>query len=158
MTSRIQMPQLAIGASLGCIALGLAVGASRFPADAGFSVMGPSVVPFAIATFAGILSIGLLLQAVTGGFRNLSVDAYASGGSRWGVAWVSAGLLLNAILIDRIGFVLAGTLLFAIAARGFGSRRWITNIVVAASVALPVYWAFGIGLGVSLPRLFNQWI
>ena len=158
MTHRTPLSQLAIGASLGCIALGLAVGAARFPADAGFSVMGPSIVPFAIAAFAGILSVGLLLQAVTGGFRNLSVDAYASGGPRWGVAWVSVGLVLNAILIDRIGFILAGTLLFALAARGFGSRGWITNILVAASVALPVYWAFGIGLGVSLPRLFNQWI
>jgi len=158
MIPRIQMSQVVIGASLGCIALGLAVGASRFPVDAGFSVMGPSVVPFAIATFAGMLSIGLLLQAMTGGFRNLSVDAPVPSGSRFGVAWVSAGLVLNAILIDRIGFVLAGTLLFALAARGFGSRQWATNVLVAASVALPVYWAFGIGLGVSLPRLINQWI
>ncbi|SOY61672.1 Tripartite tricarboxylate transporter TctB family [Cupriavidus taiwanensis] len=137
------------------------MGAARFPADSGYSVMGTSVFPFAVALFLGVVSAGIVLQALTGGLRNLDEpegSEPATRDARAGAAWVSAAVLLDALLIERVGFVLAASLLFVLCARGFGSGMWLRNCVVALAISLPVYWGFANGLGISLPRLFNHWI
>lgn len=152
---------LALGVGFAGIAGGLAIGAARFPTDAGYSVMGTSAFPFAVALFLGVISAGMVLQALTGGLRNLDEpdgSAPATREARAGVGWVSAAVLLDALLIERLGFVLAASLLFVLCARGFGSRKWTQNFVVALAISLPVYWGFANGLGVSLPRLLNHWI
>jgi putative tricarboxylic transport membrane protein len=67
------------------------------------------------------------------------------------LALVAGGLAITSALIDRAGFVAAATLLFAITARAFGSRRTIRDGVVAVIFAAAVYLAFTRGLGLMLP-------
>lgn len=153
--------QLAVGVSVVAISAVLAVGASRFPAEMGFVIMSAYVYPYGVAVFLGVVGLLMCYQAVTGGFRNLADEGEttkAQAGGKLGATWVTAGLLGVAMLITYIGFVLAAALLFACAARGFGSRRPVHDLAIGIALTLPIYWLFNAGLGVSLPPLVNAWI
>ena len=151
--------QLAVGVSVVAISAVLAVGASRFPAEMGFVIMGAYVYPYAVAAFLGVVGALMSYQAVTGGFRNLEAGSdKTEPGGKLGATWVTGGLLGVAVLINLIGFVLSAALLFACAARGFGSRRPVRDLAIGIALTLPIYWLFNTGLGVSLPPLVNAWI
>ncbi|AUG01537.1 tripartite tricarboxylate transporter TctB [Pseudomonas sp. 09C 129] len=160
--SRVVLSQLAIGLGLIAISLVLVIGALRFPPEMGFVILGAHVYPSAVAAFLGAVGLLLSYQACTGGFRELAAHddetAQALPGGRLGVAWVTAGLVALAVLIDLIGFVLAAGLLFACSARGFGSRRPLRDLAIGIALTLPIYWLFNAGLGVALPPLVNAWI
>lgn len=137
----------------------LAVGAARLPAEKGYSILGPHVFPFAVATLLIGLAVLLAIQAMRGAHAPLTNDVDSQpAGARAGAAWVTAGLVAVAALINLIGFVLSSALLFAMAARGFGSRSPVRDLAIGISLVLPVYWLFTAGLGVSLPPLVNAWI
>lgn len=153
---------LAIGLGVVAISAVLALGAYRFPEEMGFVILGAHVYPYALAAFLGVVGLLLCYQAVTGGFRELAdhddESARALPGGKLGAAWVTAGLLAVALLINVIGFVLAAGLLFACSARGFGSRRPVRDLAIGIALTLPIYWLFNAGLGVSLPPLINAWL
>jgi putative tricarboxylic transport membrane protein len=156
---KVVPPQLAVGISIVAISAVLAVGASRFPAEMGFVIMSAYVYPYGVALFLGVVGLLLSYQALTGGLRNLAADSdQTEPGGKLGAAWVTGGLLGVALLIELIGFVLAAGLLFACAARGFGSRRPLRDLAIGVALTLPIYWLFNAGLGVSLPPLVNAWI
>ena len=154
--------QLAVGASLIFMSAALAIGASRFPVEKGFTILGAHVYPYAVAVFLGIVGVLTSLQAVTSGSRDPADDSgratRALPVGKTGACWVTAGLAICALLITHIGFVLAAAQLFACSAHGFGSRRPARDLAIGIALALPVYWLFSIGLGVSLPPLVNAWI
>ncbi len=152
---------LAVGASVIAIGAILAFGASRFPVETGFTILGAYVYPYAVAIF--LVGVGALLsmQALTGGFRRLADDeepVEVLAGGKAGAVWITAGLIGIALLITHIGFVLSAALLFTCAARGFGSRHPLRDLAIGIALTLPVYWLFTAGLGVSLPRLVNAWL
>ncbi|MHC8354578.1 tripartite tricarboxylate transporter TctB family protein [Pseudomonas sp. LB3P81] len=161
-TRKIVPVQLAIGAGVLAISAVLAYGAFLFPPEMGFVILGAYVYPYAVAVFLGGVGVVLSYQAVTGGFRELAdhddESAKALPGGKAGVAWVTAGLIGVAALINLIGFVLAAALLFACSARGFGSRHPLRDLAIGIALTLPIYWLFNAGLGVSLPPLVNAWI
>ncbi|MDI3271738.1 tripartite tricarboxylate transporter TctB family protein [Pseudomonas sp. AL03] len=154
--------QLAIGAAVIAISAMLAFGAFRFPPEMGFVILGAHVYPYAVAVFLGGVGLLLCYQAITGGLRELAdhsdESAKALPGGKLGAAWVTAGLVGVAMLINLIGFVLAAALLFTCSARGFGSRRPVRDLAIGMALTLPIYWLFNAGLGVSLPPLVNAWI
>lgn len=159
---RVVPVQLAIGAGVITISAALAYGAWQFPPEMGFVILGAYVYPYAVAIFLAGVGVLLSYQAVTGGFRDLAdhedESAKVIPGGKAGVAWVTAGLLGVAVLINLIGFVLAAALLFACSARGFGSRHPLRDLAIGIALTLPIYWLFNAGLGVSLPPLVNAWI
>ncbi|MHC8286005.1 tripartite tricarboxylate transporter TctB family protein [Pseudomonas sp. XS1P51] len=159
---RVVPPQLAIGVGVVVISAVLAYGAFCFPPEMGFVILGAHVYPYGVAVFLGIVGVLLSYQAVTGGFRELEDHSDESAkvlpGGKAGAAWVTAGLVGVALLINLIGFVLAAGLLFACSARGFGSARPVRDLAIGIALTLPIYWLFNAGLGVSLPPLVNAWI
>ena len=50
------------------------------------------------------------------------------------------------------------SVLFAFAARGYGSRSPVRDLGIGVALTLPVFWLFTMGLGLSLPQLVNAWI
>ena len=152
------------GVAAGCLVLGglLAFGAIDISSEAGYSGVGPNFLPWVVA-LALIVCGGLLLwQALTGGFRGRESPEGAMQGDWWPFVWVSAALLLNALLITRIGFIASCTLAFVVAVRGFhisqGRERsslkaWLMDAVVGFCISAPVFWLFTKVLGVSLPGL-----
>jgi putative tricarboxylic transport membrane protein len=154
--------QMLVGTAAVAAAGLLAWGATNIPSEAGYAGVGPNFLPW-LVTLA-LLACGgwLLFEAATGGFRELEEPAADERGFWPGFVWVSAGLLLNAALIERLGFILSCALCFMLAVRGFKSaegrrerslRSFITDLLVGLAIAAPVYWMFTQGLAINLPGL-----
>lgn len=140
----------------------LAWGATGIPAEAGYAGVGPNFLPWVVT--AALLACGgwLLFEVATGGFRQLDEPSGSASGFWSGFLWVSAGLLLNAVLIERLGFTLSCALCFMLAVRGFKSAEGRTDrsvqsfakdLLVGLAIAAPVYWMFTKGLAINLPGL-----
>jgi putative tricarboxylic transport membrane protein len=153
--------QAAIGAAALFIGAGMAAGAMRIHGEAGYAGVGPAFLPWVIAAAFALCGVLLLLQALAGGFRHMPLPPDHP--PYWaGMAWVSAGLLINAALITRVGFIPSCALLFMLAARGFrlsmGTARpglvgFVHDLLVGAAISAPVYWLFTKVLGLNLPGL-----
>lgn len=59
--------------------------------------------------------------------------------------------LVNAVLIDRLGWVISGTILYWGSAYALGNRHYIRNLLISIALSLITFYAFAIGLGVDLP-------
>lgn len=163
-SSRSPFLQTLIGAGIVLVALGLAWGASSVSSEAGYGGVGPNFFPWVISAVLLLCGVLCVVHARTGGFRDLeegSGDVRAHWG---GFVWVSAGLLLNALLITTLGFILSCALCYVLAVRGFksaegrldlGLRAWGVDSLIGVAVAAPVYWMFTQLLAISLPGLTN---
>jgi putative tricarboxylic transport membrane protein len=144
--------QLAL--ALGILAVGVLVlvGAFYLPAGGGYAQVGPGVAPKFVAGGLILLALALLREVFTGGFRGVDEEAEKRLPMDWrAFAWVSAGILAYGVLVERLGFVFASTLLFVLVARSFGSRRWLLNAIVGLLLAAFVFAIFNYGLGLTLP-------
>ena len=113
----------------------------------GYAAIGPKLFPGLVA--AGLLLVGaaLLYEARAG------VVAHPAGFELDlpPPLMVSAGLVLQMLLMRPAGFVLATTVLFAAVARALGSRRLVLDLAVGLVLCLGAYAAFTWGLGLNLP-------
>ncbi|MCE9657766.1 MAG: tripartite tricarboxylate transporter TctB family protein [Burkholderiales bacterium] len=161
-------PQVAIGIGTLALGAGLGVGAIGISSDAGYSGVGPNFLPWVIGGMLLLCGILLIREALTGGYRNMEEPSGAASGHWAGFAWVSAGILLNAILITTIGFILSCALCFVLAVRGFksaedrldlGLRALAVDTAIGFAIAAPVYWMFSQLLAINLPGLTSTgWI
>jgi putative tricarboxylic transport membrane protein len=148
-------PKGQIAVSVGVLALGALVlaGAWELPAGGGYAQVGPGVVPRIVG--GGLLLLGALLlrEALSGGFRGVDEEAEIHLPMDWiAFAWVGGGIVAYGLLVERAGFLIASTLLFVAVARGFASRRWITNALVGLAVAAFIFGVFNYALGLQLPK------
>lgn len=141
--------------SLGVIALGGAAGAvtAQLPSEGGYAHIGPNFFPAIVSGGLVLLGAWLLWEALSGGWRGRAVPEPGSQHPFLGKAfgWVTAGLFIHMALIGTAGFVVAGTLLFACVARGFGSRRPGRDAALGIVLSLAVYLFFVKFLNVGLP-------
>ena len=147
-------PKGQIAVSIGVLVLGTLVLAFgwELSTGGGYAQVGPGVVPRIVG--AGLVLLGALLlrEALTGGFRGVDEEAEVHLPMDWkSFAWVSAGILVYGLLVERAGFLIASTLLFMAVARGFASRRWVLNAFVGLAIAALIFAIFNYGLGLQLP-------
>lgn len=153
--------QVLVGVGVLALAALLAAGAVGIPAEAGYGGVGPNFLPWLVAAVLALCGGWLVWEARSGGFRQLEPASGAERGDWRGFAWVSAGLLANALLITHAGFIPSCTLCFVLAARGLrvseGKPAPAASIgrdaLLGAAIAAPVYWAFTQLLGINLPGL-----
>jgi putative tricarboxylic transport membrane protein len=143
-------------AILGLIACVLAAyiawGIWTAPATAARTVVGPGVFPMLIAL--GLLGVGvrLLYDARAHSTPDVVIPTID-----WpAVLTVAGALLVCILLLERLGWVLTGAILFAGVAKGFGSRAWAINAAIGLVLASVVYVVFDRLLGLSLP--LGSWI
>ena len=74
------------------------------------------------------------------------------------VALLMGVFLVNAVLIEPLGWVISGSLLFWGAAYALGNRHHIRGLAIGIALALITFYAFAIGLGVNLPAGILQGI
>lgn len=149
--------------ALGTLAVAgvLAWGAAQIPSDAGYSGVGPAFLPWAVAAVLTLCGVLLLLQASRGGFRDIELPSGADRGDWGAFAWLAVGLLLNAALIERIGFTASCALCYAFAVRGLRQAEGVRtplsrmglDLLTGVLIAAPVYWLFTQLLAVNLPGL-----
>ena len=66
--------------------------------------------------------------------------------------------IVNILLIDTLGWVISGGLLFYGSALALGSRHFIRDVFIAGGLSLGTFYGFAIGLGVNLPAGILQGI
>lgn len=155
------LQQTLVGAGVLAVAAVLAAGATLISSEAGYSGVGPNFLPWLVAAALAACGGWILFESRTGGFRNAEEPSGAEHGDWIGFAWVSAGLIANALLITRIGFVLSCTICFLLAVRGLrlcegkpaGPAILARDAVVGLAIAAPVYWTFTKLLAINLPGL-----
>ena len=74
------------------------------------------------------------------------------------VGMLAGAFLLNALLIERLGWVISGSLLFALSAFALGNRHHVRGLAIGIALSLLTFYAFAIGLGVNLPAGILQGI
>lgn len=146
----------------------LAVGAVGIPSQAGYAGVGPNFLPWVVAVVLLICGAWLIVEARTGGFREMDEPSGAEHGDWSAFAWISAGVLANAALITTIGFILSCTLCFVLAVRGLrlaegkgggGARQLVMDSVTGFLIAAPAFWIFTKVLSINLPGLTSTgWI
>lgn len=97
---------------------------------------------------------GLLVTAlatVVGRAKRVMVEAASPRGPR-SLALIAVGMLLNLLLLDSLGFILASSALFWVTAQGFAPGRSWRSAILAVALSMSIYAVFDTVLGVTLPR------
>ena len=116
-------------------------------AGPGYAAIGPKLFPWLVAAGLLLVGVALLYEARAGavaqpaGFELDLPPALA----------VTAGLVLQMVLMKPAGFVIASAVLFVAVAYAFGSRRLALNAAVGLALCAATYVAFTRGLGLALP-------
>lgn len=148
--------------SLGVLALGVAVAVvtAQLPSEGGYAGIGPNFFPALAAGGLILLGFWLSVEAFSGGWRAMPPEDPASRGEHAfhgaGFLWISAGLFAHMALIAWSGFVVAGVVLFAAVARGFGSRRLARDLAFGVVLTLGIFLFFVRLLNVNLPAGWLQ--
>jgi putative tricarboxylic transport membrane protein len=155
-------PQALVGAGVIVVALGMAWGALSIPSHAGYAGVGPNFLPWLAAGVLLLCGAWLVWEARSGGFRDMDPPSGAARGDWRSLAWMSAGILLNAALLTTIGFVVSCALCFVLAVRGLrrsegrpagGMRQTTIDAATGIAIAAPVYWMFTKLLNINLPGI-----
>ena len=150
--SRIHPGELLI--SLGLLALGLfVIWETRSIAETqGYAQIGPRLFPYIVGLGLTLCGAVLAWHAIAGGWRNVPLDREGHDAPDWmAFGIISAGIVLHMIIIGWAGFIIAGTLLFVLVARGFGSKKPVRDAIIAVVVTVVVYFVFTRALGLKLP-------
>ena len=161
-SNRGRLRQSYVGLGVLAVALVIAVGAWDIPSEAGYAGVGPDFLPWVVALVLAGCALVLLHQVRSGGFRNMAPPTGSETGHVAGFVWVSAGLVLNALLLTTLGFILSCSLCFVLAVQGLRSAegrsaRSTAGLALDALtgflIAAPVYWMFTKLLAINLPGL-----
>jgi len=155
-------PQTVVGVCVLLTGLALGFGAISISSEAGYGGVGPNFLPWLVSIVLTICGAWIIWEARSGGFRELYEPSGAANGYWPAFVWVSAGLLLNAVLITTIGFILSCTLCYVLAVQGLrrasgqasgAPRIWIIDTITGLLIAAPVFWMFTQFLAINLPGL-----
>jgi putative tricarboxylic transport membrane protein len=70
---------------------------------------------------------------------------------RQALGLVAAGLAVQFLTVEWLGWMPAAAVLFVMVARAFGERRMVWNLLIGAALAAATFYAFTAGLGLNLP-------
>ena len=116
--------------------------------------VGPRLFPIAIGV--GLLAMAVVLAvAIPRGLRgeaDAGEDIDPDMPSDWRTVGLLVGLfVLLIVLVEPLGWAIAGALFFAGCATVLGSRHYVRNIAIGAVLAVGTFYAFYSGLGIPLP-------
>lgn len=123
--------------------------------------IGPRPVPILLGALLLVVAAVYAIDVARGGTGAAEEGEDIDLGSRidWRtVLLLIAAFVLNMVLIEPLGWVISGSLLFWGSAFALGSRRYLLTLVIAVALSLLTFYGFAIGLGVSLPAGILQGI
>lgn len=116
--------------------------------------IGPKPVPILLGVLLLIVAAIYAVDVARGGAGEPEAgeDVDLSSPIDWRTVLLLIGaFLVNAVLIDRLGWVISGTLLFWGSAYALGNRHYVRNLLIAVALSLITFYTFAIGLKVNLP-------
>lgn len=109
--------------------------------------VGPALFPYVISGCLALVGLSLLREAMAGKAphaQGLELDGGA-------VALVSAGLVIQFLTLEFLGWIPAATVLFMAVSRAFGERRHGLNLAIGLVMTAGCLVVFNYGLGLNLP-------
>ena len=154
--------QYGLCAGLALLGVLVLVDASRIgAATSSNDPIGPRPVPVILGVLLVIVSVFYALDIARGGVGEAEGGEDVDLSTRVDVRTVAlllGAFLLNAVLIEPLGWVISGSLLFWAAAFALGNRHHVRGLAIGVALALATFYAFAIGLGVNLPAGILQGI
>ena len=157
--ARVAVPEVVV--ALGIVALGVftMVDAHRITVPLSSNVVGPRVFPYAVGAILTVAGAAVLVATLRGSRaepeagEDVDVDAPTDWAT---LAKIVAGFALHVVLVDRLGWALAGALLFTVVAWALGGHP-VKAAAVGVVLGFTVQALFVSGLGVTLPAgLFER--
>lgn len=152
---RQKIPELVFAGVVALIGVAIIVDASGI--NVGYSEadpVGPKTMPFVVAAVLIASAVALAITVSRGdvakGDEGEDVDLDQPIDWRTIVPLVGI-FILNILLIDVVGWVISGTILFFGSVIALGGRRYVLTLVISVLLALGTFYAFYLALGVSLP-------
>ena len=116
--------------------------------------VGPGAVPVVVGGLLVVVSGFLAVDVWRGGRGEPEggEDIELGGGTDWRtIAMLAAAFLANALLIESLGWVFSGAILFWGSAFALGSRHWFRDVLIAFVLSIGTWYLFALGLGIVLP-------
>ncbi|MHC8609848.1 tripartite tricarboxylate transporter TctB family protein (plasmid) [Paenarthrobacter ureafaciens] len=113
--------------------------------------VGPQTMPFVVASLLLLCAVILAVDLLRGG-QGKPEEGEAGERSDWKTCGIiAAAVLLTAAVMESVGWVVAGGVMFYLCVYAFGSRHYIRDFVVSAGMAVGSFYLFFSGLGIPLP-------
>lgn len=139
----------AVGLGLLVLAAIIWFDTARMQVPPNYSAYGPQIFPYLSIVALVVAALFLLWQTWAG--RPGAVKPESDESDWTGVIAISAGLLSQAVLIERLGFVISAAILFFLVAWGFRSRKYLRDAGIAIILSLVTYLVFTRLLNLQLP-------
>jgi putative tricarboxylic transport membrane protein len=150
---RVPVPDVVVAAAVTLLGLFVVVDAHRITVPLSSNVVGPRVFPYAVGGALVVAGVAVVVEALRGsrGVPEGGEDVDADAPTDWAtLAKLVIGFALHVLLVDTIGWALAGALLFTAAAWALGGSP-LKAAGIGLVLGFVVQAAFVTGLGVSLP-------
>ena len=148
-------PELGVALLLGVVGLVVLVDALRMDAPTTDSDrVGPQAFPLAVAVLLLVCAVALALDVLRGGrgVAEEGEDVDLTAPTEWRVVLPLLGVFVaNVLLIDVLGWVVSGALLFLGCAWSLGSRHHVRDALISVTLSLVTFYGFYLGLGIHLP-------
>ncbi|QWZ09163.1 tripartite tricarboxylate transporter TctB family protein [Nocardioides panacis] len=148
-------PELGVALLLGVVGLVVLVDALRMDAPTTESDrVGPQAFPLAVAVLLLVCAVALALDVLRGGrgVAEEGEDVDLTAPTEWRVVLPLLGVFVaNVLLIDVLGWVVSGAMLFFGCAWSLGSRHYVRDALISVALSLVTFYGFYLGLGIHLP-------
>lgn len=128
-------------------------GSSLLPQTANYARVGPGLYLTIVGIGLVVLGLILGLQIARGERFEAqdAEDAAADEPAHWPAFWTAiAAAAVPLYTMQRFGFILTATLMFALTTRAFGSRKLLLDLLIGAALGAAAWYGFsllGVGLG-----------
>ncbi|MPV35512.1 tripartite tricarboxylate transporter TctB family protein [Georgenia subflava] len=116
--------------------------------------LGPRAMPFIVSGLLLVCAVVLAVDVLRGGRGEAEggEDVDLTQPTDWRtVVPLVAVFAANIVLVDTLGWVLSGALLFYGSVIALGSRHYVRDLIISVAIALASFYGFYLGLGILLP-------
>jgi putative tricarboxylic transport membrane protein len=147
--------ELSVPLLLAVVGVVLAVDAAGLPSvTAAADPIGSRPVPFMVSALLLICAAMLLADILRGGRGEVEggEDIDLTHPSDWRtIGLLLAAFVANIVLIDRVGWVISGAILFWGSCLALGSRHYVRDAAISVAMSVGTFYGFYVGLGIKLP-------
>jgi putative tricarboxylic transport membrane protein len=152
--NNVDIPEAALGIFSILLGIYVAIDASGYHDGSTYDDLGPSLMPYVIAAGLTLTGLPILIGAFLSGVKAKSAEQID-----WApVALITLGLIVPIPFILMLGWIPVITVVFALGARAFGSRRTSLDLGLGFAFGIVTFVIFNYGLGLHLPsgRIFTR--